>query len=393
MTDIEKNRYNWNGLPIVYAPSKDISDNSNPNPNIADLFCGPGGISEGFSREGFTPVIGADIHEISMDTYRNNHPESYSILGNIKKINGQKERSSDILDVINMDSYGDRSRIKKILDKSEVKDLDVLAAGIPCQGFSISNKKRDNEDDRNYLFEELVRAAKITDPEVILIENVSTMKSADDGSFVDAINKCLGEMGYDSEHNILNAADYGVPQKRKRLFFIATKSGEIVWPKKTHKNNHITVNEAISDLEPLKPYENGTTYIKDPQNNYQKKMRRRSDSYENHSAPRHQQKTVDRIKNTESGEPMYDNFRQRIRLSGSSPSPTIVAGGIRPQFQFGHPNQNRGLTVRERARLQSFPDDYSFEGGLTQGRVQTGMAVPPILASKIANSIRENIIS
>lgn len=388
MTDIEKNRYNWDGPPIVYAPKKDISD----KPKIVDLFCGAGGISEGFRMKGFESIIGADIHDIAMDTYRNNHPEAYSILGNVKKINGQSERDSDILDVINMDSYGEESRIKKILGKSDINNLDVMAAGIPCQGFSISNKKRDDEDERNYLFEELVRAAKIADPDVILIENVSNMKSAKDGGFVDAINKCLRNMGYKSEHKVLNAADYGVPQKRKRLFFIATKSGKIVWPEKTHEDNHMTVGEAISDVEELEPYESGHSYISDPQNDYQRKMRSNSDSYDNHSAPRHQQKTVERIGDTDQGEPMYDRFRQRIRLSDSEPSPTIVAGGIRPQFQFGHPNEKRGLTVRERARIQSFPDDYKFEGGMTQGRVQTGMAVPPILASRIAKSIKQNII-
>jgi DNA (cytosine-5)-methyltransferase 1 len=105
-----------------------------------------------------------------------------------------------------------------------------------------------------------------------------------------------------------------------------------------------------------------------------------TDSYTNHSAPNHQTKTVTRIQNTEPGEPMYDNFTQRIRLPIDDVSPTIVAGGIRPQFQFGHPTQTRGLTVRERARLQSFPDTFTFETGLTQGRVLTGMAVPPLLA-------------
>lgn len=388
MSDIEKNRYNWNGPPIVYGP---VEENDNDR-TIIDLFSGPGGISEGFKQEGFSSIIAADIHEISLDTYRYNHPEAYSILTNVKKINGQTHNNSDIKDVISEDNYGDDSVLSKILEKTDTKNVDVLAGGIPCQGFSISNKKRSDDDERNYLFEEMVKATKILDPSFILLENVSTMKSAKEGGFVDEIHKCFDLMGYHSEHKVLNSANFGVPQKRHRLFFLASKSNsKISWPKKTYEDSHISVEKAISDLEKLDPYESGKKYINTPKNEYQEKLRSNANTYENHSAPRHREKTVNRIKNTQQGEPMYEKFKQRIRLNNDKPSPTIVSGGIRPQFQFGHPSQNRGLTVRERARLQSFPDSYTFEGGLTQGRVQTGMAVPPIMASKIAKEVNKMI--
>jgi DNA (cytosine-5)-methyltransferase 1 len=107
----------------------------------------------------------------------------------------------------------------------------------------------------------------------------------------------------------------------------------------------------------------------------------------NHAAPAHPQDTIDRIRATKPGEPMYPAFKQRMRLHPEKLSPTQICGGIRPQFQFGHPTQARGLTIRERARIQGFPDWYNFTGGVTQGRVQTGNAVPPLLAKAIADQI------
>ena len=111
----------------------------------------------------------------------------------------------------------------------------------------------------------------------------------------------------------------------------------------------------------------------------------------NHVSPNHPQETINRIASTEPGKPMYPKFKQRIRLREDAPSPTQLAGGIRPQFQFGHPTQPRGLTIRERARIQSFPDSYVFLGGIVQERVQTGNAVPPLLIYNVALPIAEDI--
>lgn len=389
MSDIEKNEYNWTGLPIVYAPTEE--SNNEDALTVADLFCGPGGISEGFKSAGFKSVLGADIHEPSVDTYRRNHPESYTILGNIKSINGQTHNDKPIADVIEEESYGQQSRLAKILEKIDT-DVDVLTGGVPCQGFSLSNKKRDDEDERNYLFEEFIKATKIIQPKAILIENVSTMKSAKDGEFVDAIEKSLAKLGYNVEYTVLDASDYGVPQKRERLFFIGIQSNNsISWPKPTTSENSVTVEDAISDLATLSKGESGNTYRTNPNTEYQVEMRGDSTKYTNHKAPNHQSKTLERIQNTKQGEPMYERFKQRIRLDNSKPSPTIVSGGIRPQFQFGHPTQPRGLSVRERARIQSFPDSYEFSGGLTQSRVQTGMAVPPLLAAQLAKQIKKKL--
>ena len=111
----------------------------------------------------------------------------------------------------------------------------------------------------------------------------------------------------------------------------------------------------------------------------------------NHVAPNHPQETIEKIAATKQGEPMYPKFKQRIRLREDAPSPTQLAGGIRPQFQFGHPTQSRGLSIRERARIQSFPDSYRFYGGTVQERVQTGNAVPPLMIYNIALPIAADI--
>ena len=152
------------------------------------------------------------------------------------------------------------------------------------------------------------------------------------------------------------------------------------------KPAYVTVGEALSDLPRL---ERGTSSNKyaipaAQASDFAKLMRGKKRSFANHEASKGTQETSDRVGRTKQGEPMYEKFKQRIRLHNQQPSPTLVSGGIRPQFQHGHPLDARGLTVRERARLMSFPDDFVFEGGTVMGRVQTGQAVPPLLAKAVA---------
>lgn len=171
------------------------------------------------------------------------------------------------------------------------------------------------------------------------------------------------------------------------------------FPKRTNdEKKYLTVYDAISDLPKLNINEKKFQYETPAITNYQKMMRGEDNSkigkpnkLFNHESPNHPDSTIQRIKNTIPGEPMYERYKQRIRLNFNKPSPTQVAGGIRPQFQFGHPNQARGLTIRERARIQSFPDYYEFLGGMVQERVQTGNAVPPILVYHILKDIYKDI--
>lgn len=368
--DVEESSYYWNGNPKVFVPEKtpDLS-----KPLVVDLFCGLGGLSLGFESAGFEVVLGLDIHVPSVETYRKSHPKAHVILGDIGKV-----IKNDLL----------METVNSIVGSRKV---DVLMAGIPCQGFSLANKKRHPLDRRNNLFMLFLEAAKMMKPKYVLVENVEGIKTLDKGSFKQNIVQSLNEEGYQTEYKILNAADYGVPQIRKRIFFIGSVEGyPIIWPQKkfgTPANPYRTVYDAISDLPTIDANQKSGIYTVEPLTTYQILMRKGSDHLNNHVAPKHTENTIRRINNTLPGQPMYEKYRQRVRLCWDKPSPTQVSGGIRPQFQFGHPEQARGLTVRERCRIQSIPDSIYIEGLMVQGRVQTGNAVPPLLAEEVAKTV------
>jgi len=352
--------------PALQPPS---DNRSSSKPTLVDLFCGAGGFAEGFKMAGFQSVLGLDYHEPSIKTFAHNHPTAATILGDVRQV--------------------DESLMSQAL--KGLKRVDVITAGVPCQGFSLNNRKRHSNDKRNFLFKEFIRIVKFLKPKVVLLENVSGLVSTKDGAFV---NKITGEMrraGYKVDYMVLNAADFGVPQIRKRVFFLGVEEGLLIrWPAPTHGvdgHKHVTSWDAIGDLPEVESAGAADAYRQPAKTRYQKSMRGSCKSLTNHEAPSHPQETIDKIKNTKPGEPMYPKFKQRIRLHPDKPSPTQVCGGIRPQFQLGHPTQARGLTIRERARLQSFPDDYLFHGGIVQGRVQTGNAVPPLLAKAVAQQI------
>lgn len=363
---VEKSAYLFDDAdPIVLDPSALIVDD---DLLMVDLFCGCGGFSVGFHKAGFKTVLANDHLKPACETFAYNHPEAHVILGDIRKV-------KSVL-------------IEQILNGRHVH---VVTAGVPCQGFSLMNRKHWDEDERNFLFKEFIRMVNIIKPDVVLLENVTGLRKTANGAFERAIKDAIAESGYNVSFKVLNAADYGVPQFRERVLFLGFKEGEsILWPKPTHgtgREKYVTAVEAIGDLPPLEASQSAFEYVLDPMTEYQKTMRGDCTKLLNHEAPNHDPEVVDMIKNTLPGAPMYDNFKQRIRLHPDRPSPTQVAGGIRPQFQFGHYSQARGLTIRERCRIQSFPDNFKVFGGIVQGRVQTGNAVPPLLAYAIAQSI------
>jgi len=366
----EESLYYWHN-EIESEPAGKLNESK---PLVVELFCGCGGTSLGFEQAGFEIGLGADIHQPSIATFKKNHPRSATVLGDVKKINPEL--------------------IKKLIG---FKNIDVLIAGVPCQGFSLNNRKRHDNDERNFLYKEFVRMVDELKPNVIVLENVSGMKSTANGNFVNLIEEDLSNAGdMNVKSDMLYATDYGVPQNRSRLVFVGVKGHtfEFEKVKKTHGPDvgkpYVTIKDAIGDLPNLKAGGQSDSYKCNPFSDYQKLMRKNSKGIiTNHSAPKHPQSTVKKINDTEPGQPMYPRFKQRIRLSWESQSPTQVSGGIRPQFQFGHPEDARGLTIRERCRIQSFPDDFEIVGGVVQGRVQTGNAVPPLLAKAVAKAIRE----
>lgn len=368
---VEKSSYYWEGNPIV--DKKDLPKHDNKY-NLVDLFCGAGGISCGFHMTNrIQTILANDIYVPALNTFKHNNKNTSTILGDVRKI--------------------DAEQYKDIIGSNKVH---IVSAGVPCQGFSLSNKKRHTNDERNFLFLEVIRFINIFDPDIVMIENVSGMKSLNKGSFVEEIKSSLEESGKEGytvlDPKLLNAADYGVPQLRNRLIFLAVKNGlpTISYPKATHGHNDNpfrTIKDAIGDLPELENSDEKTKYTRKQLSQYQNVLRGKQGKLLNHKSPKHPQSTIERITNTQPAKPMYENYKQRIRLSWDIQSPTQVAGGIRPQFQFGHPSQPRGLSIRERARIQSFPDSYYFTGGVVQGRVQTGNAVPPLLAKAIGSEI------
>lgn len=351
---------------------------------MLDLFCGAGGFAVGCNWAGFQSVFGVDHLEPAMETWCNNHPHAIGCLGDITKV--------------------DPEEIQSLLQSKGVEHINLITGGVPCQGFSIANRKHNDNDERNFLFLEYMRFVRVFKPDYLILENVSGMRSTAGGQFEQDIKTYMEDLGYTTRVKLVNAADFGVPQYRQRLLFVGVRRGiglskEYVFPNGDFIGKPRTVADAISDLPELGNNEQSSQYTMPPATEYQRLMRGQgsikgiAESHElfNHVAPNHPQETIVKIASTIPGEPMYAKFKQRIRLRLDAPSPTQLAGGIRPQFQFGHPTQPRGLTIRERARIQSFPDSYRFFGGTVQERVQTGNAVPPLLIYNITKPIAEDI--
>lgn len=365
-TEIEESHYLWREVPTLYPAACEFDSGDFLS---IDLFCGAGGFSLGFANAGITTVLGVDNHVPSIKSFQQNHPHASVILGDIRQ-----------------------APDKMILDATGNGRIDLIAAGVPCQGFSLNNRKRWDQDKRNFLFREFIRIVRLVKPSIVLLENVSGLQSAANGEFKAAIASAIEEQEYRVSFKMLNAADYGVPQKRARVFFLGVRDGVTPrWPRPTHgervQKPHVGVWEAIGDLPEIGPGESADHYDKEPFTDYQRLMRKGADKLLNHVAPKHPKSVSDKIGSVNPGEPIYPRFKQRIRLHPDRPSPTQVSGGIRPQYQFGHPTMPRGLTVRERCRIQSFPDTYELFGGVVMGRVQTGQAVPPLLSEAIGKQI------
>ncbi|MFC1625408.1 DNA cytosine methyltransferase [Patescibacteria group bacterium] len=252
---VEESSYYWKGYPLV--KKRDIKKNGKLK--VVELFCGCGGTSKGFEMAGFDIILGADIHVPSAETFHYNHKNSLTLLGDLQKVS-----STEFKDMLSS------------------KKVDVMIAGVPCQGFSLNNRKRNAADKRNFLFKEYMKFVKNVQPPVAILENVSGMRSMANGTFVQEIEVAFKKIGYENvQHKILNAADFGVPQVRMRLVFVATRKGiDFAWPKETHgqkgKKPYVTVKEAIGDLPKLNSGETSDSYDGASINEYQNFMRKRA---------------------------------------------------------------------------------------------------------------------
>lgn len=343
-----------------------------------DLFCGCGGIGLGLKNAGFDVVYANDVNEDALKTYSANFKETLVECGDITKINP--------LDV--------KKKIKN-------QKIDLIVAGPPCQGFSTSGKRNPN-DPRNKLFKQLIKFVNVFQPNAFIMENVNGLLNMQDGNIFNRIKKSFEDVGYNVHHDVLTASDFGVPQNRKRVFIIGTQK-EIpkseLFPKKRNRKI-ISVEDAISDLAFLGLHERTETYKIKPKSDYQKKMRAKSNVLQNHESADHSEKIQKRFAQIPPGVNGRDillksatSKRDFYRFNPKNPSRTITT---LPE-DFIHYKLNRIPTVRELARLQSFPDDFIFLGPRTTGGkqritscpqyTQIGNAVPPMMATAVFKKI------
>ena len=360
---------------------KDIAAPAAPHA-VLDLFAGCGGMSEGFEMAGLDVACASDSWDVAAETYRRNHPATRFVLGDIR----------------------DREVKERIAEAFEDRECAMLAGGLPCVAFSTAGK-RDPDDPRGRLYEDFFEMVRMLDPKIVIVENVVGINSAvhprepywdtnaawpktvEPGSYEAAlldhvvnetvawkIVRMLGELGYNAECAVLNAADYGVPQARRRVIFLGVRNDLPIaedFPEPTHGPGlvpWVTVGQAIGDLADLP-----------------------ADKEWSHVFQRHSPGFLGRIRNTPVGSSAYANYGDAwFRLWPDRPARTIKEnhGGV-----FLHWERDRVMTPRELARLQSFPDDYLFCGSKGDVLKQIGNAVPPLLAKAVGERVRGMLVS
>ena len=357
-----------------------------------DLFCGAGGLSEGFRQAGFHILAGNDIDPFAIETFAGSHQESHALAGPIQEFSAQQ-----------------------FLGVAALKrgELDCLIGGPPCQAFSVYNHQRGMHDKRSGLFREYLRIVDGLMPRWVVMENVTGIMSAGNGQAVDQIISGLGDLGYAVEMRTLRAEEFGVPQERRRIFFLGNRvSLPIRWPTPTHGpglSPFTTVWDAIEDLPVLK---NGEVpdeplhYHMAPKSDYQAYLRGTTTVVSNHAAPRLAPINLERMKYIPQGGSWRDvpvdllptgmrrarrcdHTKRYGRLRKDGLSSTILTKCDLHWGAFIHPEHDRVLTVREAARLQSFPDGFKFAGPRTEQYVQVGNAVPPLLAKQVGEALIE----
>lgn len=376
-----------------------------------DFFSGAGGLSCGLEQSGFKPVFASDIEPVYAETYRFNNPRTEFLVGDIRQLKGA-------------------SLLKKLgLKRGEI---DLVAGGPPCQGFSINAPIRSLDDQRNHLFKDFLRLADEIHPKLILIENVPGFISLGNGTVLNKVYEVLQEMGYKAGHRILFAAHYGVPQLRFRTIIIASRvSNEVLFPRPTHNADgvanfkggkelcykiyplfaknlkpKITVWNAISDLPDLVPgeYQEAFNYNGKIASEYAKQLKRGSNRIYNHNANRLAAINLERLKHIPQGGSWRDipfdllplglkrarrsdHTKRYGRLAPDGLCSTVLTKCDPHWGSFFHPEQDRVISVREAARIQSFPDKFIFIGNLTEQYAQVGNAVPPLMAKAIGKCL------
>lgn len=369
--------------------------------NVIDLFAGCGGLSLGFELAGFRVLAANERDSWAASTFRRNHPTTRMVEGDIS----DPDTNAALQEVVNGVS------------------IHGIVGGPPCQGFSLSGN-RDPKDPRNSLFMDFLRAVRLFRPRFFVMENVTgllSMRTANGEKVIDILRSEFRTAGYRATYKILNAAWFGVPQSRERIFIIGLDDAlpfdeSQIFPRSCLlSSQYVTAWQAISDLPQIESGEGEEVqnYLAPAANEFQEWAREGSTDVRNHVAMRHTARLIERFKiiswgqsvahvpfehsalkrgdpNSKSGKTFSQN---NMRVFPDRPSPTVAASF---QSNFIHPYLHRNFTAREGARLQSFPDRYIFEGrrttmswekNLSQYQ-QIGNAVPPLMARAVANSLR-----
>ncbi|MCP1384811.1 DNA cytosine methyltransferase [Runella salmonicolor] len=339
-----------------------------------DIFSGAGGMSMGASMAGINVKIAIENNKHAAETFALNHPNSKVIVEDISKIS-----SNEIINDVPF----------------------ILFGGPPCQGFSNSNTRTKNvENPNNLLFEQYLRFVKELNPEWVVFENVEGFKYFEKGFLVDELERRLDYLGYSTKSSILWASDYGVPQNRNRFFLVANRKNiEFEFPQIHFKK--ISVYEAIYDLPTLV---NGDSFDELPYktkilNSYTRIMRKNSEKSFQNYVSKNKEYVIERYKHIGQGQnwsaipsqlmgnyKTIQNTHSGIYKRLVADKPSVVIANYRKNMLI-HPFENRGLSVREAARLQSFPDNFLFKGSLMHIQQQIGNAVPPLLAKAIFEQI------
>lgn len=380
-----------------------------------DLFSGAGGLSEGLRVAGFQTLYANEVQPQYAETFQNNHPETIVDARDIRAVDAKLVRN--------------KLRLKR-------GELDLLAGGPPCQGFSINAPVRRRDDDRNHLFKDFLRFASEFQPRAVLIENVPGLVSFSGGSTLHDILEALQQLGYAADVRILYAPHYGVPQTRWRTFVVGLRGqvdpagafpahqnhapirvnftsvfagrNIVSLPQNVELSPFVSVAEAIGDLPPLKNGESSTDYSDPPSTDFQRLMRMGADELFNHSAPKLGKRNLQRLTHIPPGgnwtsipfellppgmqrARQSDHTKRYGRVSAEGLASTILTKCDPHWGAYIHYDQDRVFSVREAARLQSFPDRYRFFGSRSEQYEQVGNAVPPLLARAVGAAIAQQL--
>lgn len=346
---------------------------------IVDLFAGVGGLSYGFSKlDEFEIIMANEIETDISKAYSLNHPS-------VKMINCDiNELTEDII----KNAIGDNV-------------IDVVVGGPPCQSYSTLGKRR--MDDRANLFMQYKRVLSIIKPRAFVYENVTGILSMDKGNLFRTVQKEFKELGYQLKYKVLNAVDYGVPQQRERVILVGfLNENNYEYPAPTHGEGlkpYVALKDAIGDLPVLVSGQTNNVYASDLHNDFLDFVRKGGTTeLTEHTAPKngeHLIKIMQALKDGQSKDDLPEEIRPKsgygntyAKLWWEKPSTTITRNFACPSSsRCIHPRDSRALSIREGARLQSFPDDYRFYGANGTKRLEIGNAVPPLLSVAIAKEM------